>query len=89
MKTYPNQLIFDNNMRSLLRNGDIEWAVECQITNEGTIVKIFYQPIVAATISQILKKIWTLLLILSCLDLFGIVEIFCSSATTLDLLRMD
>ena len=44
MKTYANQLIFDNNMRSLLRNGDIEWAVECQITNEGSIVKVSYQP---------------------------------------------
>ena len=37
----------------------------------------------------IFLKFWTLLLILSYLDLFGIVELCCSSATNLDLLRLN
>ena len=31
--TYPKQLVNCNRMRSILRNGDIEWAVECYITS--------------------------------------------------------
>ena len=44
MNTYPTQLISPNSMRKILRHGDTEWVVECQITNEGTIVKFSYQP---------------------------------------------
>ena len=28
MNTYPNQVIFVKSMRSVMRHGDIEWAVE-------------------------------------------------------------
>ena len=35
---YPSQLISSNNMRSILRHGDIE----CLITDERTIVKVSY-----------------------------------------------
>ena len=42
--TYPRQLIFANSMRSILRHGDIEWAVECYITTEETSFNVSYQP---------------------------------------------
>ena len=31
-------------MRSVMRHRDIEWVVECQITNEGTTAKFSSQP---------------------------------------------
>ena len=44
MNTYPNQVIYTNSMRSILKHGDIEWDVECHITNEGTTPKVSYHP---------------------------------------------
>ena len=32
MHTYPNQLVSSHSMRTILRNGDIEWDGECLIT---------------------------------------------------------
>jgi len=40
MNTYPSQVISAKSMRSVMRHGDIEWAVECQITTEGTTAKV-------------------------------------------------
>ena len=39
INTYPNQVIFAKSMRSVMRHGDIEWVVECQITTKGTTAK--------------------------------------------------
>ena len=33
MHTYRNQVVSSHNMRSILRNGDIKWVVECLITS--------------------------------------------------------
>ena len=40
MNTYPSQVISAKSMRSVMRHGDIEWAVECQITAKGTTAKV-------------------------------------------------
>ena len=39
--TYPNQVVTCNSMRSILRHGDIEWAVEFHITSPKTNIKVF------------------------------------------------
>ena len=43
MNTYPNQVISAESMRSIMRHGDIEWDVECQITTKGTTAKVSSQ----------------------------------------------
>ena len=40
MNTYPNQLISAKSMRSVMRHGDIKWAIAFQITTEGTNTKV-------------------------------------------------
>ena len=44
INTYPKQVISAKSMRSVMRHGDIEWDVECQITTEGTTTKVSSQP---------------------------------------------
>ena len=39
--TYPNQVVTCNSMRSILRNGDIEWADECHMTSPKPNIKVF------------------------------------------------
>jgi len=53
MNTYPSQVISAKSMRSVMRHGDIEWAVECQITTEGTTAKVSSQP---KDIKKLLQK---------------------------------
>ena len=51
--TYPNQVVTCNSMRSILRNGDIEWDDECHITSPKTNIKVFEHP---KEIEKLLKK---------------------------------
>ena len=44
MNTYPIQLISTNILRSILRQSDIEWLVECRITIEENSFNVSYQP---------------------------------------------
>ena len=51
--TYPNKVLNCNSMRSILRNGDIEWVAECHITSPKTNINIFEHP---KEIEKLLKK---------------------------------
>ena len=42
--TYQNQVVTCNSMRSILRHGDIEWAVECHITSSKPNINVFEHP---------------------------------------------
>ena len=44
MNTYPSQLIYANNMRSILIHEDIEWDIGFHISTEGTTIKVSYNP---------------------------------------------
>ena len=44
INTYPSQIISAKSMIFVMRHGDIEWVVECQITIEGTTAKISSRP---------------------------------------------
>ena len=39
INTYPSQVISAKSMIFVMRHGDIEWVVECQITTKGTTTK--------------------------------------------------
>ena len=44
INTCPSQITSAKSMRSIMRHGDIEWVVECQITTEGTTAKVSSRP---------------------------------------------
>ena len=53
INTYPSQIISAKSMIFVMRHGDIEWVVECQITTEGTTAKVFSPP---KDIKKLLQK---------------------------------
>ena len=44
INTCPSQIISAKSMRSIMRHGDIEWVVECQINTEETNAKFSSWP---------------------------------------------
>ena len=56
--TYPNQVVNCNSMRSILKHGDIEWAIECHITSFKPNIKVFEHPKEIETLFHKYEKVF-------------------------------
>ena len=45
MNTYPSKVVSSHSMEAVLRQGDIEWDVECYISNKETLDCLCRYPI--------------------------------------------
>ena len=56
--TYPKHVVNCNSMRSILRHGDIEWAVECYITSSKPKIRVVKHPKEIETLLHKYEKVF-------------------------------